>query len=134
VSRHGRTPSGRLGRLYLGNSQLAGGNPAAAEGSFRSFLSGGRLDPLSESGARRGLAGALLAQGKPADAAAEYAKSARIEGNPLAADDWLLAAVAHSRAGNRAEAIQSLQTLLEKSPRSQVAMDARVRLKELQAQ
>ena len=133
ASQHGGTAAGRLARLYLGNSQLAMGNSGAAEASFRQALSGRGLDAVSQTSARRGLAAAYAAQSKFAEAAAEYLNAAKVDGNPLAADDWFHGGLAFLRAGNNAEAIRALGTLLEKYPRSQPAPEARIRLKELQA-
>ncbi len=130
VSRYGSTKSGKLGRLFLANGQLAQGNAGAAEQSFRKFLSGGGLDPISESGARRGLASSLVMQGKVAEGAAEYVNSARIQGNPLVADDWLQAGIAYLKAGNRNEATAAFQTISNDYPRSTPAAEARIRLRE----
>ncbi len=130
AGRFGSTPAGREGRLFLGAGQLAAGNPAAAEQAFRKFLASRPSDPLTESAARRGLAGSLADQGKHAEAAAEYQKAARIAGNPLAGDDWLQAGLTLQRAGQRDAAAQAFQEIIANHPRSSAAAEARVRLRE----
>lgn len=130
VSRYGSTRSGRSARLFLGNAQLGQGNATGAEQSFRKFLSARVSDPVSEAGARRGLGAALALQNKPADGAAEYVKAARLEGNPLAADDWLQAGIAFLKAGNRSEAAAAFQEILDNYPRSTAVAEARIRLRE----
>jgi TolA-binding protein len=126
----GSTRAGRDGRLFLAAGQLAAGNPTAAEQGFRKFLASRSSDTLAESAARRGLAGSLVDQGKDAEGAAEYQKAARIAGNPLAADDWLLAGLAFQRDGQRDAAAQAFQEIIANYPRSSVAAEARVRLRE----
>lgn len=130
AGRFGSTPAGREGRLLLGAGQLAAGNPTAAEQAFRKFLTSRPNDKLEESAARRGLAGSLTDQGKDAEGAAEYQKAARISGNPLAAEDWLHAGLAFQRAGQRGAAAQAFQEIVANYPRSSVAAEARVRLRE----
>ncbi len=130
AGRFGSTPAGREGRLFLGAGQLAVGNPAASEQVFRKFLASRPSDKLAESAARRGLAGSLADQGKGAEAAAEYQRSARIAGNPLAADDWLQAGLAFQRAGQRDAASKAFQEIIANYPRSSATAEARVRLRE----
>lgn len=130
AGRFGSTSAGRQGRLYLGAGQLATGKPAAAEQAFRAFLSSNPSDKIAESAARRGLAGSLADQGKNAESADEYQKAAKTAGNPLAADDWFQAGLSFQRAGQRATAIQAFQEVIANYPRSSVAGEARVRLRE----
>ncbi len=132
ANRWGSTRSARLARLFLGNSQLAQGNSAAAEQSFRKFL-GSAQDPVSEAGAHRGLAAALLAQQKLAEAAEEFSRAAAVEQNPLAPEDWLQAGLAWTRAQDPTKASEAFRTLLEKHPRSSSANEARIRLREAEA-
>jgi tetratricopeptide (TPR) repeat protein len=130
AGRWGSTPAGREGRLFLGAGQLAAGNAAAAEQAYRKFLASRPGDNLAESTARRGLAGSLTDQGKYADGANEYQKTAAISGNPLAAEDWLQAGLAFLKAGQRDAAVQAFQEIVSKYPRSSVVAEARVRLRE----
>ena len=130
AGKYGSTRSGRAARLYLGNSQLASGNASAAEQSFRQFLRGPSKDPVQQAAGHRGLGASLLAQDKAPDAAAEYAQAAKIIGNPMAADDWLMAGITYGKAGNRTEAAAAFQQILDNYQKSQTASEARVRLKE----
>jgi tetratricopeptide (TPR) repeat protein len=130
AGKYGSTSAGREGRLFLGAGQLAAGNATAAEAAFRKFLSSRPADKLSEAAGRRGLAGALADQGKHAESADEYQKSAQIAGNPLAADDWLQAGLAFQRAGKKAEAVKAFQAILTNFPRASVVNETRIRLRE----
>ncbi len=130
ADKHGAAKMAKQARLFEGNAELAAGNAAAAEKSFRSFLSGRTADPIFETAARRGLGGALVSQEKPADGAEQYAQAAKIAGNALAAEDWLSAGRAYAAAGNQAQAIQSYRSAIEASPAGAATAEARVRLQE----
>jgi tetratricopeptide (TPR) repeat protein len=131
--KYGSTAAGREGRLSLGAGQLAAGNAAAAEQAYRKALSAAGSDKLLEASSRHGLAGSLADQNKPAEAAEEYQKAAKVTDNPLAAEDWLQAGLSYLRAGRRADAIRAFQEVVANYPRSSVVAEARIRLREASA-
>jgi TolA-binding protein len=127
---YGSARSARLARLYEANAQLASGNAADAEQSFRRFLGSSRTDPISLAAAHRGLGGSLAGQGKTAEAAAEYEKAAKIDGDPMLADDWLNAGRCYLEAGQKNDAVRAFQAVLDQSSQSAAASEAKERLAE----
>ena len=134
ASQYGSSSSAETVQLYIGNCQLALGNPTAAETAFREFLSDAGSDPLFKSAAIRGLAGALLDQDKAGEAAQEYQRAAEIEGNLMATDDWISAARVLLGQGNKAEARTILERVVRDDPTHPRVQEARVLLEEARAE
>lgn len=134
TSQFGSSASAKTAQLYIGNCQLALGNPTAAETAFRDFLADAGNDPIFKSAALRGLGGSLLDQDKNAEAAAEYRRAAEIEGNLMATDDWISAARAYLESGDRAQARQILERVVTGDPEHPRVQEARVLLEEAAAQ
>lgn len=133
ANNYGSTRSARLAPLFAGNCQLALGNPAEAEKQFRSFLSNPGSGPNRQAAAHRALAASLADQKKPGEAAEEYQRAAQVEGNLLAADDWMAAGNAFGEAGRWAEAAEAYQKVIQDFPQSRRVQEARVLHQEAQA-
>jgi TolA-binding protein len=131
VDRYGSTKAARSALLFQGNSLLATNNNAGAEQAFRKFLSKGKVDPVQEAAAQRGLGGSLLGQDKYPEAAEAFAAAGKTTGNPLAADDWLQAGLAYAKAGRKDDAAKAFQTIVDDFPQSQAVNEARERLQEV---
>jgi TolA-binding protein len=130
IDRYGSSRAAKTALLFQGNCLLALGNNAGAEQALRKFLSKGKLDPVQEAGAHRGVGGALVGQQKYAEGAEAFAAAGKVAGNPLAGDDWLQAGLAYASAGRKDDAAKAFQKVLDDFPQSQSVTEARERLQE----
>jgi TolA-binding protein len=119
--------------LYIGNCQLALGNPVEAEKAFSALRGKVGDEPLLQSAAVRGMGAALADQGKAAEAAARYEEAARVDGNLLAADDWMACGDAYLRAQESEKAKQAFETVVSEHPESPRVAEAKLRLAEIGA-
>lgn len=133
VTRHGSTPAAKRAQRFVGNCQLTLGRPVEAETAFRAALSAAGADELERSAALRGLAAALVGQGKGAEGGAEYEKAAALDGNPTPADDLFSAARAYQIGGRGADAARVYSLLLERHPEWPRIAEVRIRLEEARA-
>ncbi|MCA9756256.1 MAG: tetratricopeptide repeat protein [Candidatus Eisenbacteria bacterium] len=130
---YGSTNAAKSIPLFLGNCKLAAGDAAGAKAAFETLSGKAGADPLLAAAADRGIGAALSDQGDMTGAAESYRRAAQRADNPLAAEDWMAAGNAFLEAGKKDEATAAFQKVVSDYPTSQRAVEAKVRLAEVES-
>ena len=132
IDTYGGTVAAEEAAIVLAQLRLTEGQPAAAMVELRKLLDSG---PSSQFLApAHGLMGNALEQaGNPADAAAEYLLAAEAAWYDFLSAQYLLdAGRAYMTAGDSARAVQTFERVVSEYPDSETAVEAKVRLNQLQ--
>lgn len=133
ADRRGGTRAGASALLFVGNCQLILGHPAEAEAAYRKALGRWGGEPLFKAAALRGVGESLASAGNHAEGAKQLEQAAEIEGNPMAADDWMAAGRSYLEAGARSDAVRAFERVLALSPEGNRIQEARLRIAEARA-